>query len=123
MSRMTLTAGLSEDKQTAVVEMREDGNPLAHMIFDAATLEDAIHKLAQARAELADEVPQSLDPGSRLSAIRFPAWRVPDTHNGPSGTMALALRHPGLGWLSFLLEEGRSREIGQALLDTPPTAP
>lgn len=123
MGRMTYVCGVTEDRQSVVLEMHEDGKLLAHMLFDGASTELLIENLAKARSALLEEVPQMLDPGARLTPLVSPAWRVPDTHTGPSGTVLLALRHPGLGWVSFLLEEARSREIGQALVDTAPTKP
>ena len=121
MGKMTFVSGVSEDKQSAVVEMREDDKALAHMTFDAATLEGLIRRLGECRATMTETVADELDPGSRLEVLPFPAWKVPDTHSGPSGTLLLALRHPGLGWLGFLLEEARARQIGTALTNRPPS--
>lgn len=121
MGRMTFLAGVSADRDTTVIEMHEDGKPLAHMFVDAATLEGLIRQLGQCRAAMNETVADEIDPGARIETLPSPGWRIPDTHSGPSGTVLMALRHPGLGWLGFLLEEARAREIGAALTNTPPT--
>lgn len=122
MGRMTLAPGLSEDRQMAVLEMREDNIPLAHMIVDAATLEGVIRDLAKCRASMAEAVTPELDPGARLEAEAFPAWRIPDTHSGPADLKLMALRHPGIGWVGFLLEPERAQAIASGLLrQVPPT--
>jgi len=118
MGRMTFTCGFNENRESGYLEMQEDGQPLARMYFDAATLEDLIRDLARCRSHLTEAVAPELDPGARIETERFPAWRVPDTHSGP-GTV-LALRHSGMGWLGFLLEAERAQAIGKALIETPP---
>jgi hypothetical protein len=117
MGRITVFSGLSEDRNTAAVEIREDEKPLAHAIFDAAELEGFIRTLAQLRWHMTEEVSPELDPGARVEYVEWPAWRVPDRHTGPSGTTLLALRHPGLGWLGFLFPHEVGRTVAQALID------
>ena len=118
MGRMTLETGVSEDRQTAVLEMHEDGNPLAHMLVDASTLEAVIRQLAVLRSQMAEEVTPALDPMSRLEAVPQPAWLVPNQHSGPGGVL-MALRHPGYGWLGFLLEKENAHALGKALQAAP----
>jgi hypothetical protein len=119
MARMTCTAVPTDDRQSAVLQMHEDGKPLAHMILDAASLEGLIRDLARVRARLAEEVTPELDPGARIDIEASPAWKIPRTHTGPPGVV-LALRHPGVGWLGFLLDKERAQAIGKALTKTPP---
>lgn len=113
MPKMSLVPLLSEDKQFAAIELHQEGEPLGHIELDAATLEGFIHKLGEVRAQMVEEVTPSLDPGSRVNAVPDPAWRIP---NDPAeDTRLLALRHPGLGWVSFLLPIEKSKEIGRWL--------
>jgi hypothetical protein len=109
---MTFAAGIKEGGDTAILEMHEDGKPLAHLYLDAAELEGLIRDLAKIRATMADQVAPALDPGGRLDLERSPAW-IADTRDGNA---VLALRHPGMGWLGFLLEMEKAQAIGTALL-------
>lgn len=115
MARMKISGGVTVDKEAAVINLGFDGEePLAHISLDAASLEQFIRSLAPAREQMREIVVPSLDPYSRLDFVSAPAWHIPDTHNGPPGVL-LALRHPGLGWVSFLLERERALQLADAL--------
>jgi hypothetical protein len=120
---MTLTSGITEDKETAVIELHEDGKALAHITLDAASLEGVIRELGRVRSNMNEIVPLELDPGARIETTPPSSWRVPGAHNGPTETLLLALRHPGLGWLGYLFDEVNARKLGKALLETPVTQP
>ena len=96
MTRMTLKAILSDDKETATIELWDDKKPYAHINLSAPELEGCIHRLGEVRALMAEQPPESLDTGARLSTINDPRWQGADDPPG-----CLALRHPGFGWLSF----------------------
>jgi hypothetical protein len=123
MGRMTFHCGVSEDRESAVFEIKEDGKALAHMICDAPAVETIIRQLAVCRKSLSDGVAPELEAFARVEVEQYPGWKVPDTHNGPNSSVLLALRHPGMGWLGFLFEEMEARRVGKALLDTPATQP
>jgi hypothetical protein len=122
---MELRNNTSPDRQAVSIELRMDGAKLGHIVLEAAELDDYIHKLADHRAELIDAVSSQLDPGSRLDVIVGPAWGVP--HPPHELGKVLALRHPGFGWLSFLLPAEDARALAKALLlglpDETPKAP
>jgi hypothetical protein len=120
MGRITFHSGVSQDRQQTVLEIHDDGKPLAHIVVDAAMLEGIIRGLGACRSAMAEAVPGELDPGARLEVTPLPAWTIPNRHSGPNGTLLLGLRHPGLGWLGFLLEEERARQIGSALCSIRP---
>jgi hypothetical protein len=122
MARIAIHCAATEDREQVVIEIRDGDRGLAHAILDASDTEALIRRLGQLRAALNDPVPGELDPGARIEFANAPAWKVPDTHSGPSD-LVLALRHPGLGWLGFLLEAERAKEIGTALIETPPKRP
>ncbi|WP_421722923.1 hypothetical protein [Bauldia sp.] len=117
MPRMNLKVTIDEDRNSAIIELYEEETLLGHIIYDASTLDQLISELARIRAELRDVVTPELEPFSRVSGTDYPAWRVPDQHSGPPGTALLTLRHPGLGWLAFLLEPERADDIARALVD------
>ena len=115
MGPITLTAGINEGRDTVRIEIAADGRPLAEANLDAVDLDALIHDLGVLRGAMTEPVTPSLDPHARVDFVRDPAWLVPDAHSGPGGTTLLTLRHPGFGWLGFLLEWERARAIGAAL--------
>lgn len=77
-------------------------------IDDASQLDTFIQALASARIGMSEPVPTALEPNPRLSTTEHPNFWVFDPDS--SGQM-LALRHPGFGWLGFLLAPDRADEI------------
>lgn len=118
--RIEVTAQVDENGQSVAVEIREDGQPLAHAIMEAPELEECIAMLSQARAMLADQVPEDLDFGTRLTALVDPRWRHPGSQ--PPEGKVLSLRHPGLGWITFVFPEHEAQAIADYLsADHPQT--
>jgi hypothetical protein len=111
---------LTDDRQHMLVLFPTE--PMASaLIHDAGQVDDLIAGLEFLRRGMIEQVPPTLDPGSRLDSIIGPAWRATDTPDGP----VLAFRHPGLGWLGFLLPAEGRRQLGEWLLGTArePPAP
>lgn len=92
------------------------GRALAHVALEVPELDSLVRLLADLRAGLDDPVPASLDPGARLVALVDPLWqaKLPSSPDAPDG-VTLALRHPGLGWLGFLLPPCEAAALGQSL--------
>lgn len=103
-----------EDGMTVTVSMLIDDEIKASVTYDAASLEDNIHMLAEARAGMSEQVTPDLEIGMRLEAIADPRWRT--EAYPPAGGSLLALRHPGLGWVSFLLPPQEARALGSSLV-------
>ena len=120
MARMALNASVDSSREHVVIELSMDGKPLGHIELDSASVEKHIHDLAQQRANLIDPVTPTLDAGSRLEAIVDPRWRVPKPIE--QGRV-LALRHPGLGWLSFVFPDKEARAIAAWLTKESPAQP
>jgi hypothetical protein len=114
MARMTWRFGIPEHRDTVRLELDADDTPLGHIYMDGATLEAFISELGKCRSQLAEQVTPELDSMARIEAVHASAWRVTSV---PAGRM-LALRHPGLGWLGFVLE-GQAKEISEALRSEP----
>jgi hypothetical protein len=99
------------------------GQALAHVVLEAPELDSLVRLVADLRAGLADRVPASLDPGARVVALVDPALKTAR----PTGTLPdgiiLALRHPGLGWLAFLLPPPKAVALGTSLLQLAQSAP
>lgn len=84
--------------------------------MDAAELDKLIEQAAQRRESLQPEVAQERPTGA-IAAVSGPAWYVEPLHGGT----ALQIRHPGFGWLAFVIPaEHRAQLLGlllqQALL-------
>jgi len=65
--------------------------------LSAAELDELIAQAAARRATL--EPAQSAQPPEKAEAIVHPAWHTSPLPNG----VLFMLRHPGLGWLGFVL--------------------
>ncbi len=114
MEKISVRTKVSEDQSVCSIDLKIEGMHLGEILLDAAELERLIHKLASARARLAERVPPSLDPGSRLVATPNPAWLVPDPPW--ENQRLLAIRDPGLGWLGYLFSLATAKEIGDRLV-------
>jgi hypothetical protein len=101
-----------------VLQLDQDGTAIGHILFDAPTVEKHIQDVAEHRAALTEQVVPDLDPGSRLKAVFDPAWRISNqkTQHG----RILALRHPGIGWLSFVLPDKEAAAMAEWLLKDLP---
>ena len=120
MARMMLRSKLTQDRQHVVLELLKEDQLIGNIQYDAASLEAVVQQLAACREALADPVSPRLEPVARLNSTQIcPAWRIPTNHSGPQGTLLLALRHPGFGWLGFILDEARARKMGKLLIETP----
>jgi len=104
-----------------VIELWRDEEPLGHIQLDPAAAEKHARDIAAARATLNDPVRPSLDPGSRLDAIADPAWRISERRT--SLGRLLAIRHPGFGWLAFMIPEAEAAAIAEWLTKDIPLEP
>lgn len=115
MPKAALRLAISDDKEQAVIEIWENEAPIAHVILDASTLEQHIQTLGQGRSSMAERVSETLEPNARVLAIDYTNSRVARQDDGDA--VALALRHHGLGWLSFELTKEQAAALGKELLD------
>lgn len=111
-AKMRLVAFPLEDGEHVQLRLDMNDEPLGHILFDGATAERHALEVGKARSALTDPVSPTLDPGSRLEVTPDPAWRLELSKYGPT----LALRHPGLGWLGFVLPPHEAKHMGEALL-------
>jgi hypothetical protein len=96
---MVIKCRVDKKKENVVIQIEEDKRALAHILLDSATTEN--------------HIPTELDPGSRLEALIDPIWHIPN-YRREQGRI-LALRHPGLGWLSFVLTDKEAASIAEWL--------
>jgi hypothetical protein len=104
---------MSADRRTFTLELHVDDDPKVRIRLSTYEMDKFIADLGLHRALMFDEVPRGLDPKSRTQTIQDPAWR-PASTPGHSGK-ALALRHPGLGWLGFLFPDNEAAAIAKYL--------
>jgi hypothetical protein len=122
MAEMTLRLRTEDDKQSVYLELQADGMAIGHIYLTAPILDRLIRDLARHRSELTDQVPLQMAPGTQVEIIINPAWQTRQLEtrdqqgNKIDEPTALALRHPGLGWLSFLLPPSESKAVGEWLL-------
>ena len=116
MPKMELLVRPHDDKENVYIEMRMEGVPVGHVLLAAADPEKHLHNIARARAELNDPVPDSLDPNSIVAFVENPVCRVAKGHSLQGQGVPLVIRHPGMGWLSFVLSYEDAARIGENLI-------
>jgi hypothetical protein len=119
---------IKHDKSTATINLVTNGKPATEIELKADELDEILAVLGEARAVLHDGV--SYDPpdirNARELVILNPTWRTaPPLHQALNGII-LRLRHPGFGWLTFLIPYGEARSLGdwliRAVQPTPPAS-
>ncbi len=115
MDKAQLVWRRPEDGLSVTLEMHINGEGLAHMILDAGGLERIIHMLAGVRAGMTEAVAAQLEPNAVLPVTEHPIWVAAKAQ--PKGNaVALAVRHPGFGWVSFLETSSEARALGNSVL-------
>jgi hypothetical protein len=112
-----VTVTLNEDKSAATINKVTDKKPTTQIELTASELDAVLGVLGEARAIMRDKVtfetPQVR--GARELMVLDPAWRTdPQLHPALSG-IVVRLRHPGFGWLTFLLPHHEARSLGNWL--------
>jgi hypothetical protein len=82
--------------------------------LSADDVEKLIAELAKFRQKMKPEVPHELGPPLHVPGIEDPSLAV-RSHRG-SNAKTIAIRHPGIGWLQFLLSEEEVKKLGDHLL-------
>jgi hypothetical protein len=100
------------DGQATRLETFVGGESVSWVELDGHGLDWLIGQLAAARANLAEPVIDAFDPATQPAAIEDPAWWVSDPNSSGS---TLALRHPGVGWLSFHMPRNEAAELARWL--------
>src|SRR5262245_61506125 len=96
-----------------IFSLRRTASPWGASIFDGASAEKHIRDVGRARAALLDPVTPDLDPGARVDVTVEPRWVIGD--RTPVGRQ-IALRHPGLGWLAFIIPDDEAKAIADWLM-------
>jgi hypothetical protein len=119
MATDRVTLALSEDKGTATLDLLTNGTPATGIELQAHELGAIVAAMGEARALMRDAVPVTTPEqrSARELVILDPVWRTdPPLHPALSG-ISLRLRHPGFGWLSFVLPYHEAQKLGRWLQD------
>jgi hypothetical protein len=119
MAKASFNITLKEDRRSVLLEMLIDDKAVGWADVEAPELEGFIELLWRTRMEMSDEVPRDLDVGSRVIAVADPIWRIPN-YREPQGR-PLFLRHPGIGWMSFVFPDEEAKSVAEWLTKALPT--
>lgn len=112
MARIDLHVSVDAAREHVILTMQQAGAGTARILLDASAVQEHVRLVGRARALLSDGVSSALDLGSRVEATTLPTWAIDPQPDGP----ALLLRHPGFGWLAFLLSSHEAEALAQHLL-------
>jgi hypothetical protein len=113
MSQKTFGFQLSPDNASLTISMREDDCQLTHVSVTASEVEKLIQILAGFRRRMIPEVSRTLQDG-QLEGELNPLWVIPTRPSSPD--KVLAIRHFGMGWLSFFFPPNSASQLARALL-------
>lgn len=103
------------------IAMLEDGRHIGHVTMSADEAEKLIFQIATIRATMNPAVPQELDSGKLPAGLHNPRIGIADLPVLPG--KALAIRHDGIGWLSFFFGDEEAAKLASGLLDRSKRAP
>jgi hypothetical protein len=115
-----LGRALANDRSHVTVQLMNDDKVIGESTLSADELDIVISALGQFRADLYPQMRPEPDqsPGAREILVVDPAWRaVPSPHAEIDG-IVLRVRHPGFGWVSFLLPRHEGLALGKWLADS-----
>src|SRR5882724_1682785 len=111
--RATFNVAAKGDGSVVQFEMLIDGKSVGSAELAAQDTEQLLDLLAHARSDLSNEVPDELEDESKLVPVDDPVWSIPDYREADG--RPLFLRHPGFGWMFFLLAEESAKGIAEWL--------
>jgi hypothetical protein len=83
------------------------------MEYTSGEIDQILYELATVRAHMANEHPLELRELQGAQGVVNPACRL--STDDATGDVVLSLRHPGLGWLHFLLSDDVALRLGRML--------
>lgn len=99
------------------ISVEKDGQVQWSNAFSAEEMDDIIEQMGRFRAVLPEAVNPQIDANARIPTTERPAIAMRD--HGAEG-FELMIRHPGFGWLSFLLRDEACKVIAAAMLNRDP---
>jgi len=123
MANMSWNISLTKDGGLSV-GMLKDRKQLGYVTMISNEVERLIALLAQFRAQMKPEVDRTPGVEKLSTGLQDPLFAVGDLPVLPG--KALAIRHDGIGWLSFYFQDQEASKLANALLDRsvrPPSGP
>jgi hypothetical protein len=118
VAAIKITVKSSDDRETLHLQFDEEDRLLGHVVLDGASAEQLTHEIAGHRARLKELPAKELDIGSRVDAVFDPIW-LGYGKNTDQGRL-LALRHPGFGWLGFIIPDHKAAAMAKWLPEELP---
>jgi len=85
----------------------------------ASDVDSVISELSRFRKKMKPEVPRQLAGGQFEEGVVDPIYAIP-LRQGPDEKI-LFLRHPGLGWVTFIFPLHEAEKLGRALISGSPS--
>lgn len=82
--------------------------------LNAHGISTIILELAKVRQDMLPAVADALHEGDRIPVLHSPQWAC--ATEMMHGSSRVYVRHPGLGWLAFLLQASEAERLGETLL-------
>jgi hypothetical protein len=112
---------LSDDKDTATINLNLAGNSTSEITLTASELDLVIAVLGEARAVMKDQIPYEPAPNrptaQRETMVLNPTWRTDGPIHPTLAGVTLRLRHTGFGWVTFLLPWHEAKSLGKWLVE------
>jgi len=103
---------LTHDGSHVIVDFTS-GKNIIQLSLDAERLNDLINELAWVRRSMSEQQPISRTEKDSKKGVPLPSWEC----SGLDGEQrVLAFRHPGFGWLPFVLRQSEAELLAKALL-------
>ena len=111
-SLSSLKLATDDKKSRLVIKFDDVSLEGGELSLDAEQVDELISCLSKIRAEIAPPISSEIIQGTALDAIYDPRWETTAIHES---NRLLVFRHPGLGWVSFVMPQEEAAHLGACL--------
>ena len=109
---------ISEDRQAAAITVPQGTAKEATIVFDnASDLDRLIHMISVLRSQMDPPVPATPHDAEVSMTTAPSSWVA--LAKRQHGKRPLLVRHPGLGWIGFLLDDDSAAALAASLTSHP----